>query len=182
MARISTGKRQRFRIFSRDGYTCRYCGAQPPNVTLQVDHVIPVAEGGTDDDSNLITACKDCNAGKSKFLLSKVVPTDSDNLRIAQELKEQIDLATIAKDAAKSRMELREVLAKYWAQVFNNYEPKHDEISRLVSLAWEFGPDVVMDWIDQTNARGIYGWKAVQYLGGIAKNHRSDSEKEEESR
>lgn len=54
----------RFRILRRDKFQCRYCGQAAPFVTLEVDHVIPVAKGGTSDDSNLITACLDCNRGK----------------------------------------------------------------------------------------------------------------------
>ncbi|UGT65285.1 HNH endonuclease [Nocardia gipuzkoensis] len=34
-------------------------------MTLTVDHVVPVALGGSDDPSNLAAACKDCNAGKT---------------------------------------------------------------------------------------------------------------------
>lgn len=55
-------KRTRFEILRRDNHTCRYCGASAPDATLTVDHVTPVALGGTDDPSNLVTACRDCNA------------------------------------------------------------------------------------------------------------------------
>lgn len=58
-------RRLRFEILRRDGQTCRYCGAQAPDVKLTVDHVIPVALGGGDDPTNLVTACQQCNAGKS---------------------------------------------------------------------------------------------------------------------
>lgn len=57
--------RQRFEILKRDGYRCRYCGRSGRLVQLEVDHVVAVAEGGTDDDDNLVTACGDCNQGKS---------------------------------------------------------------------------------------------------------------------
>lgn len=54
----------RFDVLRRDGYTCRYCGRSAPDVPVHVDHVIPRVEGGTDDPSNLVTACQDCNLGK----------------------------------------------------------------------------------------------------------------------
>ena len=54
----------RFAVFTRDGFRCRYCGQRPPQVTLQIDHIKPVVEGGTNDPSNLITACQECNIGK----------------------------------------------------------------------------------------------------------------------
>jgi hypothetical protein len=57
--------RVRIAVLARDGYRCVYCGATPARVHLQVDHVIPKARGGSDDPLNLVTACVDCNQGKS---------------------------------------------------------------------------------------------------------------------
>src|SRR5690606_28167154 len=62
---MAVSRRIRFEILRRDGHTCRYCGASAPDVKLTVDHVIPVALGGGDEASNLVTACQPCNAGKS---------------------------------------------------------------------------------------------------------------------
>lgn len=56
---------QRFRILRRDHFCCMYCGQRSPFVSLQVDHFVPVAAGGQNDDRNLITACRECNAGKT---------------------------------------------------------------------------------------------------------------------
>jgi hypothetical protein len=58
-------KRTRYEVLRRDNHTCRYCGAAAPDATLTVDHVTPVALGGTDDPSNLVAACRDCNYGKA---------------------------------------------------------------------------------------------------------------------
>jgi len=54
----------RFEVFRRDSFTCQYCGRRAPTVILHVDHVIPVAAGGTNDPANLRTACSTCNLGK----------------------------------------------------------------------------------------------------------------------
>ena len=64
-SRTGLSKRLRYEILRRDDHTCRYCGGRVPHVALTVDHVIPVALGGSDDASNLVAACVDCNAGKS---------------------------------------------------------------------------------------------------------------------
>lgn len=61
---MAVSKRLRYEVLKRDNHTCRYCGATAPDVVLTVDHVTPVALGGTDEPSNLVTACKDCNAGQ----------------------------------------------------------------------------------------------------------------------
>lgn len=60
-------KRTRFEVLRRDEHTCQYCGAKAPDVVLQIDHVVPMALGGSDKPDNLVTACKDCNAGKTSI-------------------------------------------------------------------------------------------------------------------
>lgn len=46
-------------VFRRDGYQCRYCGAE--GVPLTVDHLILWEEGGPSIESNLVAACRKCN-------------------------------------------------------------------------------------------------------------------------
>jgi hypothetical protein len=89
-------KRLRFEILRRDNHACRYCGAKAPDVKLTVDHVVPEALGGTDDPTNLVTACKDCNSGKASTSPDAPVVTDvaADALRWAAA-REQA-LASIA--------------------------------------------------------------------------------------
>lgn len=55
----------RWKIFERDNFTCQYCGQYAPNIRLEIDHVIPLEDDGTDDPSNLKTCCWACNHGKS---------------------------------------------------------------------------------------------------------------------
>ncbi len=62
---MAVSKRLRFEILRRDGHVCRYCGSAAPDVKLTVDHVLPEALGGSDDASNLVTACDSCNSGKT---------------------------------------------------------------------------------------------------------------------
>jgi hypothetical protein len=55
----------RFAILKRDGYRCQICGRNAQDgVTLEVDHKVPWAKGGTDDPDNLWVLCFDCNHGK----------------------------------------------------------------------------------------------------------------------
>jgi hypothetical protein len=55
-------KAKRFEILKRDNYTCNYC--HRTGVPLEVEHVVALYNGGTNDDSNLVAACHDCNQGK----------------------------------------------------------------------------------------------------------------------
>lgn len=52
----------RHRVFERDDYTCRYCGKRGGE--LECDHVIPICQNGTNNDSNLVTSCRSCNREK----------------------------------------------------------------------------------------------------------------------
>ncbi len=62
---MAVSKRTRFEVLRRDNFTCRYC--RSTEGALTIDHVIPVALGGTDDPDNLVAACHDCNAGKGSI-------------------------------------------------------------------------------------------------------------------
>lgn len=55
----------RWKILLRDDFTCRYCGQHAPDTKLEVDHIQPIEEGGSDNEDNLITSCYACNRGKS---------------------------------------------------------------------------------------------------------------------
>lgn len=54
----------RHNIFKRDTYSCQYCGT---NKDLTLDHLIPKSKGGKSTWTNLVTACKNCNARKGDF-------------------------------------------------------------------------------------------------------------------
>lgn len=83
----------RFDVLARDNYTCRYCGRKAPDVVLVIDHVVPFSAGGTDEPSNLVTACEECNSGKSSRHSGGIVePRD--------------ELYTSAVDRARAAMEM----------------------------------------------------------------------------
>ncbi|MBD2654847.1 HNH endonuclease [Synechocystis sp. FACHB-383] len=55
-------------IFQRDNYRCCSCGLGLGETALQIDHIIPLAKGGSNDMSNLQTLCQGCNSSKgAKF-------------------------------------------------------------------------------------------------------------------
>jgi 5-methylcytosine-specific restriction endonuclease McrA len=48
-------------VYARDGHACRYCGSTS---WLSIDHVIPRAQGGSDEADNLVVCCRSCNSRK----------------------------------------------------------------------------------------------------------------------
>ena len=92
---MAISKRLRFEILRRDNHACRYCGASAPDVKLVVDHVIPVALGGTDEPSNLVTACEPCNSGKSATPADAPMVADvqADALRWAAAMQRATEMA-----------------------------------------------------------------------------------------
>lgn len=56
-------------VFTRDDYTCRYCGRRGGK--LECDHVVPMSRGGETVESNLVTACRPCNRSKGSKELSE---------------------------------------------------------------------------------------------------------------
>ena len=64
-SRSSLKPKLRWQILVRDNFTCQYCGQRASeDVILEVDHKISVADGGSNEPDNLITACRKCNQGK----------------------------------------------------------------------------------------------------------------------
>lgn len=86
MAKVS--KRLRFEIFRRDNHACRYCGRAAPEVALTIDHVTPDTLGGPTEPGNLVTACAECNGGKSSIAPDSPVVADvkEDALRWASAM------------------------------------------------------------------------------------------------
>lgn len=101
---MAVSKRLRYEILSRDGEACCKCGRRPPVVELQVDHVIPVALGGSDEPSNLQTLCKECNSGKSS------VPPDAP--LVAQVSAQAVAMAEALQIVAKERAANRKRASK----------------------------------------------------------------------
>src|SRR5690554_431795 len=55
------------RILKRDGGRCYWCRGK----AVTADHVLAVAEGGTDHDANLVAACDDCNDRRRRELVAE---------------------------------------------------------------------------------------------------------------
>lgn len=69
---VSGGTReQRAMVLARAGGRCEYC-ASPAKLTI--DHIVPIALGGSDTPSNWAAACLSCNASKQDRALEVWLP------------------------------------------------------------------------------------------------------------
>jgi 5-methylcytosine-specific restriction endonuclease McrA len=57
-------------VLARDSWTCQYCGARKPGLT--VDHVIPRSRGGESVWENIVASCAPCNRRKGNRLPREV--------------------------------------------------------------------------------------------------------------
>ena len=148
MARKSTGKKLRFEIFKRDGFRCVYCGCTPVQTVLRIDHVIPVAGGGSNKPENLVTSCHDCNAGKGAVALDKKLPkpmlaeADHDHVdQIREFLKVQ-------KEIADARRAVATEIWRHWESVVGGMT--EDMFNRLIGLTQEWPYDKLIEAINIT--------------------------------
>ena len=67
--KVSRGKARsidkRKRILSKFGNKCAYCGCELDNETMQVDHIVPRSQGGSNSIDNLYPSCRACNYYKT---------------------------------------------------------------------------------------------------------------------
>ena len=63
-------------LFARDRYRCQYCGRPQielkPRESLTRDHLIPLSRGGTNEWTNVVTACSPCNTRKANSLPNEI--------------------------------------------------------------------------------------------------------------
>lgn len=106
--RKSLPKKVRFEVLKRDKFTCQYCGATAPDAVLHIDHIEPVATGGSDEIVNLITACAGCNLGKGAVRLDDdaAVNKQRRHLEAMEDRRQQLQMmAEWRQEVADTRSE-----------------------------------------------------------------------------
>jgi 5-methylcytosine-specific restriction endonuclease McrA len=88
---------RRAAIYHRDNWSCVYCGrrvtdsAEVP-VVLTLDHLLPKSLGGTNDASNLVSACRQCNCSRQDRAWTEFAPGGAQR-RIRRLIAKPLDLA-----------------------------------------------------------------------------------------
>lgn len=173
---MTVSKRTRFEVLRRDNHACRYCGGSAPDVKLTVDHVMPVALGGSDDPTNLVTACKDCNAGKTSTSPSETLVADvaADALRWAKAME-------AAADKMIEDMERRDALCNQFHDAWTSrgipvrYLTPDWDRSVLSWLRSGFPMTLIIDSLDIAYRNPRVDWYGLfRYMAGIIYNRISE--------
>lgn len=167
----------RFDVFKRDAFTCQYCGAHPPAVVLECDHIMPVAEGGKNDFYNLVTACADCNRGKGATPLHVVPQTLAERAAEVAEREAQIKGYAEVMEARRQRLEddAWEVL-----EILFPGKPSvpRDTFASTKRFIEKLGKPAVMDAADAAMASRVPLHRAFKYFCGICWNRVREQEGE----
>lgn len=57
-------KKSQWWLTQKNRGVCHYCKKQVKPALLTMDHVIPLARGGTSTQGNLVPSCRECNQAK----------------------------------------------------------------------------------------------------------------------
>lgn len=173
--RKALSKRLRFEIFKRDGFKCLYCGVTPAQKVLRVDHVKPVAEGGTDDPPNLVTSCFDCNAGKGPVPLEKRKHAAGIASAADKEHAEQIrEWLKVQRDIEKAKGGIVDDLLGIWQREIDA-EPAPDMRARLRNCLGRNSAEDIREAIYATATKRLYSSRQLKYFYGVLRAKRGEA-------
>lgn len=177
--RKGLSKRVRFEIFKRDGFKCRYCGVTAVGEQLTVDHVVAVANGGTDAPENLVTCCASCNGGKS------AVPIDQrrfDSGQTAEAVREHAEQVKEYLEAAKELADAKRAVAVWFVQEFERvvgYAIPPDLARRSGHLTSAYPLAMLVEAMHATANAATYklhtNYALTKYFHGVLRNMREES-------
>lgn len=179
MDRVAIGKKTRFEIFKRDNFTCKYCGAKAPTVPLHVDHITPVSKGGSNELTNLVTACQPCNAGKSDRELQDTQVIDAqrealeDKQAKAEMLQMMADWGNELVNGPTMADSFFDVLRNALGDRVNPTAAGKKKMNKVID---KFGFELVMESLKiALDAYGDDIERIVNKIGGICRNKELES-------
>lgn len=169
----------RWQVFARDGFACRYCGRSAGEGTeLHADHLVSVADGGTNEMDNLVTACQCCNGGKGARSLQEA-PTPLEVVDRINATAASLEAQSQAiQRANEARKRVRQDVINVLCEVYDVESVKIDDrsISFLVNVQKEHGADRLVEWIEIACDKRVREWDVAKYVGGIIRTRRERGE------
>ncbi|MCY3933492.1 MAG: HNH endonuclease signature motif containing protein [Acidobacteria bacterium] len=116
-------REKRLAIYMRDGLACVYCGSTVEDeARLTLDHVKPRSKGGWNHETNLVTACHQCNSRRQDRPLASFINAVSGYLSA-----EPTQILRRVKHSQRRSINVAEAKAilsrRSWAEALNG-EPK----------------------------------------------------------
>lgn len=183
-------KKLRMDIFKRDNFTCQYCGRMPPDVILEIDHIIPVVKGGDNSITNLVTSCRDCNRGKGKTELSlnESVKIKQKQLKeLAEKVEQSRAVVEWEKELLRKQEEEVSIISDLIYALTGRYElSDHGKVTirkclKQFSFKEVYGATEISfnryyedHWSDEHRLRTFNN--ALSKIGGICYNKRKEGE------
>jgi regulator of RNase E activity RraB len=176
--RKSISKRTRFEVLKRDQFKCVYCGNSAPDFILHIDHVKPIADGGSSEIFNLVTSCDSCNLGKSDVPLNDYQSLSKQKLQMEIIENNQKELAELIEKqnriTGKENDEM-EVISKYF-KAFREIDLDDNEFKELKKLKNRFGLEELLISIKISMETYPTNHLACRKLGGILFNRKLERE------
>jgi hypothetical protein len=177
---VSLSPKLRFEVFKRDGFTCQYCGRKTPQVVLEVDHIIPRAEGGGDEMTNLVTSCYECNRGKGAGLLDDRAPVTDMHEQAVLMLEREMQLKEYNEVKRQVRERIEDQICElfaYWDQVTQSRNRKTLDPGSIRSFLNIFAMEDIKEAIDvAVDNKGI--WVGPNYVYAILHRWRKEQTRE----
>lgn len=113
-------KETRQLVYNKCNGHCAYCGCKLEYKDMQVDHVLAVGRGGSNDIDNLLPACRQCNYDKHKKTI------EGFRKRISKELYKSLERVFVYRLAKKYNLVKEEprVVKFYFEQLQNEADKK----------------------------------------------------------
>ena len=78
---------KRLAVYLRDGLACCWCGATVEDgAKMTLDHCLPYSRGGSNHETNLVTACLRCNSSRGNRSLAAFGRAVADYRHVAEEM------------------------------------------------------------------------------------------------
>ena len=160
----------RHKVFQRDGYRCVECGATSKETTLEIDHIIPVSRGGTNDIDNLQTLCKECNRAKSNTFWGNPIDIKKNELELLEKtlikLKKDLELEVSGdkKIDIKYRIEVTKEKINRVKQQIDNLKTKEFK-EKLYKRLYVYDKRIILNIINDS-ALGVPFYSNLSYQHG----------------
>lgn len=179
---MAISKRLRFEILRRDGFRCYYCGTRGNETSdgLTIDHVVAVALGGTDDPENLVSACADCNAGKSSTTTEAELVAEIDQA-VAVQHAARVAIAARVAASLEAEDAYRDSVWEQWYMWAPSYASDPADLDGYVDTWFkEHVPTILIEKafrVAFTN-KDVPVRSKVAYAGGVIRNTMKEAERD----